>query len=109
MFRNRKGYFSINVQTVASADLKIQDIVACWPGSAHDQIVFDNSAVRRRLEKNEFGNTALLVAYCSYANTMHRITPFVQTQTEVQEVYNEAGILQFFLLYFHSIMKLLFQ
>ena len=27
-YRNRKGFFSINVQTICDADLKIQDIVA---------------------------------------------------------------------------------
>ncbi|XP_055844234.1 putative nuclease HARBI1 isoform X2 [Episyrphus balteatus] len=30
LFRNRKGWFSLNVQTVAAADLKIIDIVARW-------------------------------------------------------------------------------
>lgn len=32
-YRNRKGWFSFNVQTVAAADLKIINIVARWPGS----------------------------------------------------------------------------
>ncbi|KAJ8980507.1 hypothetical protein NQ317_007927 [Molorchus minor] len=36
LFRNRKGYFSINVQTVASTNLRIMDVVARWPGSTHD-------------------------------------------------------------------------
>nr|CAH7766112.1 unnamed protein product [Callosobruchus chinensis] len=38
LYRNRKGYFSINVQTVASTSLKILDIVARWPGSVHDKL-----------------------------------------------------------------------
>lgn len=36
LFRNRKGEFSINVQIFCGPDMKIYDIVARWPGSAHD-------------------------------------------------------------------------
>lgn len=38
LFRNRKGWFSINVQTVVSADLKIIDIVARWQVYLHTHI-----------------------------------------------------------------------
>jgi nuclease HARBI1 len=44
--RNRKGYFSINVQCVCDANLRIQDIVARWGGSTHDQTIFDNSFLK---------------------------------------------------------------
>jgi hypothetical protein len=33
LFRNRKGYFSINVQAVYGPNLDILNIVARWPGS----------------------------------------------------------------------------
>lgn len=36
IFRNRKQQFSINTQVVGSYDLRITNIVACWPGSTHD-------------------------------------------------------------------------
>jgi len=36
LFRNRKVYFSINVQAVASADLTFTNVVSRWHGSAHD-------------------------------------------------------------------------
>ena len=36
LFRSRKGYFSINVQAVASADLTFTNVVSRWHGSAHD-------------------------------------------------------------------------
>ncbi|ERL95949.1 hypothetical protein D910_00663 [Dendroctonus ponderosae] len=42
-FRNRKGYFSWNVQTICDAQLKIIDIVARWPCSCHDQTIFNNN------------------------------------------------------------------
>lgn len=90
LFRNRKGYFSLNVQTVASTDLKILDIVARWPGSTQDQIIFDNTAVKHRLQNNEFANS-LIVADSGYANSQHVITPLIQPNTRVGELYNESG------------------
>lgn len=63
MFRNRKGYFSINVQAISSASLKIMNIVARWPGSAHDVTIFNNSQIRHDFENNRFPNVVLLGKY----------------------------------------------
>ena len=60
VFRNRKQYFSINVQSVASADLQFQDVVARWPGSTHDSYIFNNSRIKQRFENGEFGVSVLL-------------------------------------------------
>lgn len=60
VYRNRKGYFSVNVQVISSADLYIKDIVARWPGSAHDSTIFNNSRVKHRFDEGEFGNGFLL-------------------------------------------------
>nr|CAI5853321.1 unnamed protein product [Callosobruchus analis] len=89
VFRNRKGYFSINVQTVSSADLQIMDLVARWPGSTHDQIIFDNSRIFQRLHANAFGNS-MLVADSGYADTSHVVTPIATATTEVEQLYNES-------------------
>ncbi|XP_074038075.1 putative nuclease HARBI1 isoform X1 [Leptinotarsa decemlineata] len=89
LFRNQKGYFSINVQTVSSTDLKIMDLVARWPGSTHDQTIFDHSNLKRRLENGEFGNS-LLVADSGYVNTQHIITPLLTPGNEVEQLYNES-------------------
>lgn len=40
LYRNRRGYFSLNVQVVSNAKLEICDIVARWPGSSHDSTIF---------------------------------------------------------------------
>lgn len=59
LYRNRKGYFSINVQAVCSQDLKFTNIVARWPGSVHDSRIFQNSRLCARLENNEYDGILL--------------------------------------------------
>lgn len=60
VFRNRKGFFSINTQVICDYNLNIMDIVARWPGSAHDMTVFNNSHIRTRFEAGEFPDSILL-------------------------------------------------
>lgn len=60
IYRNRKGYFSINVQAVTDPELRILDLVARWPGSSHDATIFNNSRIRARFEAGEFENSILL-------------------------------------------------
>ena len=45
LFRCRKGYMSINVQAICDYKLTFTNIVARWPGSAHDSRVFNNSEI----------------------------------------------------------------
>lgn len=59
-FRNRKGYFSFNVQAMCNADFMFQDIVARWPGSSHDSMIFAYSSIKFYLENGEFGNGIVL-------------------------------------------------
>lgn len=79
------------MQSVSSVNLKILDIVARWPGAAHDQHIFNNSRLKQRFEQNEFGNS-LLVGDCGYRNTPSLITPLINTNNEVEQLYNEAVI-----------------
>ncbi|CAI6359257.1 unnamed protein product [Macrosiphum euphorbiae] len=90
-FRNRKGYFSLNVQTVVSPDLKIMDIVARWPGSCHDQTIFKNSNIYSQLVNGKWGNS-LIVADSGYKNTSHIVTPFINPRGNIEELYNESII-----------------
>lgn len=91
LFRNRKGYFSLNVQCVSSANLKIQNIVARWPGSAHDQTIFNNSTLRMQFERKDFRNY-ILVADSGYAVTSYMATPLLHCGNQIEELYNESII-----------------
>ncbi|XP_018570985.1 putative nuclease HARBI1 isoform X4 [Anoplophora glabripennis] len=53
VYRNRKGYFSLNVQVIAGPRREILDIVVRHPGSTHDSVIFDRSSARVRFELRE--------------------------------------------------------
>ncbi|XP_055909260.1 putative nuclease HARBI1 [Eupeodes corollae] len=90
-FRNRKGWFSLNVQTVSAANLKINDIVARWQGSAHDQRIFNMSSLKKRFEDGEFEHF-ILVGDSGYTNTTFLATPFLNVTNAVENLYNESQI-----------------
>jgi len=52
IYRNRKGYFSINVQLVCDQTAYVSHVVARWPGSVHDSTIFDNSHLGVLLESS---------------------------------------------------------
>ncbi|XP_031353425.1 putative nuclease HARBI1 isoform X2 [Photinus pyralis] len=68
-----------------------KDVVARWPGSTHDQTVFNNSRIHARLETNEFGNSIIL-GDSGYAIKQYLITPLLNPHTEGEQLFNEAQI-----------------
>lgn len=90
-YRNRKSWFSVNVQSVSAADLKITSIVARWPGSCHDQTIFNASMLKMRLERGDFG-AYLLLGDSGYRLTHYLATPFLHVETAVQNLCNESQI-----------------
>lgn len=90
-FRNRKGYFSINVQTICAANLRILDIVARWPGSSHDRTIFNNCSIKARFERGEMGN-GLLVGDSGYTLSPYMIIPLRNPVTQEEQLFNEAQI-----------------
>jgi nuclease HARBI1 len=92
VFRNRKQFFSINVQSVSDAGLKFQNIVARWPGSTHDSLIFNESNLKQRFENGEFGNGVLL-GDGGYKLYTYLMTPFRTPNTEDQTRYNHSQIL----------------
>ncbi|XP_016992707.2 putative nuclease HARBI1 [Drosophila takahashii] len=89
-FRNRKGYFSLNVQIASSAQLIIQDVVARWPGSTDNSTIFENSRLKHRWETGEFENNFLLGN--GYAVSKYMMTPITNPTTEAERLYNESQI-----------------
>lgn len=91
IFRNRKGFFSINVQSICDSSLKILDVVARWPGSTHDSTIFNNSRIHARLDNNEF-NDCFIVADSGYQNKNFVMTPLLSVRTPEENLYNESLI-----------------
>ncbi|VEN47557.1 unnamed protein product [Callosobruchus maculatus] len=56
IFRNRKNFFSFNMQAICDADLKLQNIVCRWPCSSHDSFIFNNANIRAKFERREYRN-----------------------------------------------------
>ncbi|GFW48731.1 putative nuclease HARBI1 [Trichonephila clavipes] len=75
-FRCRKNYFALNVQTIVDSDLVIRNVVARWPGSAHDSTVFNNSAACLSLKTNALYQAFHLLGDTGYACEKYLLTPF---------------------------------
>jgi hypothetical protein len=93
VFRNRKDYFSINVQVIGDANLKIVDIVSRWPGSVHDTTIFNDSHIRARFENNEFSPYHLL-GDSGYPCRGYLLTPILRPDpnNHPHNRYNRAQI-----------------
>ncbi|XP_071577247.1 putative nuclease HARBI1 [Temnothorax nylanderi] len=91
VYRNRKGYFSINTQVVINAKLEIIDIVARWPGSAHDSTIFDHSRIKTLFEMGRFGDSVLF-GDSGYPTLPYLMTPLLNPTTAAEHLYNESQI-----------------
>lgn len=89
-FRNRKGYFSLNVQVVCGPDQQITDIVVRWPGSVHDSRIFNNSSIKMRFENGEF--QGVMLGDQGYAQSHFMFTPIPNPEegNGPQNRYNHA-------------------
>lgn len=90
-FRNRKGYFSLNVQAVCDSDLKFIDVVARWPGASHDSTIFHNSRLCALFESGQMGQNVIL-GDAGYALKKYLFTPLQNPVTEAEKLYNESHI-----------------
>jgi hypothetical protein len=86
LFRNRKGYFSVNVQAIGDANLIIQNLVVRWPGSTHDSQIFDNSEICARLKNNEIDG--ILLGNSGYPLKQYQLTPLLSVATHAERRYN---------------------
>jgi len=90
LFRNRKGYFSINVQAVTDPDMRFINIVCRWPGSTHDSRIFDNSALCAMLENNT--EQGILLGDGGYPCRRYLLTPVPNPTTRQEKQFNKAHI-----------------
>jgi hypothetical protein len=71
--------------------MHIMDVVARWPGSSHDQTIFNNSAIQARLQRGEFGDS-LILGDSGYTVQPYLVTPLRNPQLPEEHLYNEAQI-----------------
>ena len=89
IYRNRKGYFSINVQAICDANIIMTNIVSRWPGSTHDATIFNNSQINASFEAGEFPNCFLL-GDSGYPSKSFLMTPIGTPTTPVEQLYNRS-------------------
>lgn len=85
-FVNRKGRYSINVQVVCDATLRMTNLVARWPGSTHDARILFNSAMY-----DEFANgrrQGIILADGGYMSETWLLTPVPNPRTVAERRYN---------------------
>ena len=86
---NRKGDFSINVQVVCDARLRIRNFNASWPGSAHDAHILRMSNVWEACESGLLRDKHILVD-SGYPNRNWLLSVFLNPSSREQRRYNRS-------------------
>lgn len=87
LYRNRKGYFSLNVQAVCGPDLQFFNVVSRWWGSAHDSNIFDNSRLCQEFEDGL--HRGHLLGDAGYPCRKYLLTPLINPREPNDIRYNE--------------------
>ncbi|XP_030033898.2 uncharacterized protein LOC115450068 isoform X3 [Manduca sexta] len=88
-YKNKRAYFSLNVQTVVDSKLRIRHVVAHSPGSTSDARVFEDSVLSQEFEAGEYGKACLL-GDSAYPLKKYLLTPYLEPTTEVRKRYNKS-------------------
>nr|XP_023017934.1 protein ALP1-like [Leptinotarsa decemlineata] len=91
IFRSRKNFLALNVQTVSDANLRIKNIVARWPGSAHDETIFKNSILKNEFERDEY-EPYILIRDSGYHLEPYLTTKLRRVMMNAENLYNESII-----------------
>ncbi|KAB0805700.1 hypothetical protein PPYR_02670 [Photinus pyralis] len=91
LFYNRKGYYSLNVQIICDANLKILALNARYPGSVHDAAIWGTSQIRQNLYNSyQAGHTSYLLGDSGYPLEPWLMTPITAPDTDAKRAYNIA-------------------
>lgn len=74
---------------MSDSKLRIRNIVARWPGSTHDQRIFDNSLLKTEFEEGKYGSS-VLIGDSGYANRPYLVTPLLDITTPAEDAYNQS-------------------
>lgn len=86
---NRKGFFALVVQAVASADYKFTFVSAKHAGSTHDSTAFQATKLYAHISRGRLPSWANIVCDDAYANEPHMLTPYSGKRlTTRQDSYN---------------------
>lgn len=69
--------------------MEFLDVVARWPGSAHDSYIFANSRLKARMELPEFSDRIILG---DYALSHNLLTSLANPKTNAEKLYNKSQI-----------------
>lgn len=87
-YLNRKNFHSLNIQCICDHEMMFRDVVAKWPGASHDSFVWGFSRVKERMARGELRGT--IIGDSGYPLRQYLMTPYSQTVTRAQELYNRA-------------------
>ena len=90
VFRSRKRFFAINVQIVCNLNLEILDMVAGYPGSAHDARVWSNSQLCWDLQDGDA--KGMLLGDSAYPLRSFLMIPFTNPNTDARKRYNKQHV-----------------
>ncbi|CAL1268725.1 unnamed protein product [Larinioides sclopetarius] len=74
-------------------DLVIRNVVAKWPGSAHDSTIFTNSVVCLLLKTNSIFQNYHLLGDSGYALEKYLLTPFLNPRSPAEVRYNKSHVI----------------
>ncbi|KAI4454250.1 hypothetical protein MML48_10g00018617 [Holotrichia oblita] len=90
--KQRKGYYSLNVQIICNSKLRILAINARFPGSVHDSAIWQTSQIRATLQRMyQEGNTnSWLLGDSGYPLEPWLMTPINAPQNITEQNYNRG-------------------
>uniref|UniRef100_A0A0P4WBW8 Putative nuclease HARBI1 n=1 Tax=Scylla olivacea TaxID=85551 RepID=A0A0P4WBW8_SCYOL len=89
LYFNHKRYHSLNIQLVSDANGVILSYCSRFPGATPDGAVWDNSNLKLRFDRGEFGDY-LLIGDSGYPLDPYLMVPVSNPTTAAEQQYNRA-------------------